>query len=246
MGGGSNRNPLRLRPYRACGTGGACRLINAKIAIPSRGHRLACQIHRVDNTASSDFKKTCTCRALRSISAPPGCKPPPLCARGPFLSAVRCNAYAASDAECCREDTPISSLWNVSRSRLTAGPAVVFVAPRLTLSKPSPRGALAPFRLGWPASSDGSGNSRGGLKWSPHPVETLFYRQPWPGRVWLGQKPGNGRTGDNPDDSRSGQGLLPVQRSQVRRIRVALRFRPGLLYLAEVSRRKPPDRGLPT
>jgi hypothetical protein len=64
------------------------------------------------------------------------------------ISAARCSAYAASEAECCRKDTPISSLWKVSRSRLTARPAVVFVAPRLTLSKPSPRRAC-PFSCAW-------------------------------------------------------------------------------------------------
>jgi hypothetical protein len=125
------------------------------------------------------------------------------------ISTGRCNAYAASDAECCSEDTPVSSLSNVSRSRLTARPAVVFVALRLMLSKPSPRRTclLSPGvagYFGW------FGNSRGELKWSRHRVETLFYRQPWPGPRLAWTKPGNSRTGDNPEDSRSGYGLLPV------------------------------------
>jgi hypothetical protein len=84
-----------------------------------------------------------------------------------------------------REDTRISSLWNVSRSRLTARPSVVFVALRLTLSNPSLRRTcpLLPGVVGYFG--------------------------------WFGKL----------------------------RIRVALRLRPGLLYLAEVSCRKPPDRG---
>jgi hypothetical protein len=92
---------------------------------------------------------------------------------------------AASDAECCREDTRISSLRNVPRSRLTARPSVVFVALRLTLSNPSLRRTcpLLPGVVGYFG--------------------------------WFGKL----------------------------RIRVALRLRPGLLYLAEVSCRKPPDRG---
>jgi hypothetical protein len=72
---------------------------------------------------------------LTALPSPAALRSRPISQSAP----VRCNAYAASDAECCREDTPISSLWNVSRSRLTARPAVVLVALRLKLSKPGPR-----------------------------------------------------------------------------------------------------------
>jgi hypothetical protein len=41
-------------------------------------------------------------------------------------------------------------------------------------------------------------------------------------------------------------GTCSTTRSEMLRIRVALRLRPRLLYLAEVSRRKLLDRGLPT
>jgi hypothetical protein len=155
------------------------------------------------------------------------------------ISTVRCNAYA--DAECCREDTPISSLWNVSRSRLTARPAVVFVALRLTLSKPSPR-CTCLLRLGWPATSDGLGNSRGRTEMVATPRRDLILSAAMAGAAF-----GLDEARQQPHRRQPGRlQIRPGTSSSTRSEMRALRLRRGLPYLAEVSLGKLLDHGLPT